>query len=243
MATRSTHVSILVVDIEGYGRRPNPIQASLRTAMYDVVRGAVADCHLPWDEFTALDRGDGILLLVPPATSPVDLAGPLIRALDEGLTEKARMFSAAHAMRLRVALHAGLVEEDTHGWVGEAINTTARLVDAQPLRDTLAAASRAHLAFIVSDEIYRGIIRHEYRFIDASTFRPVRLSRKELDTTAWVHVPGYPAPPGLPPAQTAPPPKGPEPEPPVVASTHIHGDQVFGDKFIGNKNVYGAGPA
>ena len=121
--------------------------------------------------------------------------------------------------------------------------STARLVDAQPLRDTLAAASRAHLAFIVSDEIYRGIIRHEYRFIDASTFRPVRLSLKELDTTAWVHVPGYPAPPGLPPAQTAPPPKVPEPEPPVVASTHIHGDQVFGDKFIGNKNVYGAGPA
>ena len=100
-----------------------------------------------------------------------------------------------------------------------------------------------HLAFIVSDEIYRGIIRHEYRFIDASTFRPVRLSRKELDTTAWVHVPGYPAPPGLPPAETAPPPKGPDPQPPVVASTHIHGDQVFGDKFIGNKNVYGAGPA
>ncbi|MFG1901463.1 hypothetical protein ACQP0I_25305 [Micromonospora carbonacea] len=191
--------AIVVVDIEGFGRRTNPMQASLRTAMYGVVQRAFADAHLRWEEVFAQDRGDGILMLVPAPVSTVVLAGDLVRALDAGLREKARIFTETHAMRFRVALHQGLCERDGNGWVGEAINTASRLVDAQPLRDALAAASRAVLAFVVSDEIHRGVIRHDYRFIDSSTFAPVVLDMKELRRErVWIQVPGYPYPPGLP---------------------------------------------
>jgi hypothetical protein len=194
MSSNSIHYSIMVVDIESFGRRLNPAQAALRAAMYRVVRAAAGDAQLSWDEFVALDRGDAILMLVPPNISPVVLAGTFLRALDINLSEWARTAGPERTMRFRVAMHHGLVSEDEHGWVGEAINTTTRLVDAQPLREALKAATWAHLAFIVSDEIYRGVIRHEYRTIDASTFQPVHLTAKELeDTVAWVHVPQYPA--------------------------------------------------
>ncbi|MFI2714182.1 hypothetical protein ACH495_29080 [Micromonospora sp. NPDC018662] len=198
MAAPTPH-SIVVVDIEGFGRRSNPVQSSLRDTMYDVVRNAFADAHLNWADVHPQDRGDGILMLLPPSTSIVALAGELVRALDAGLREKAKIFSATHAMRFRVALHHGLCQRDANGWVGAAINTASRLVDAQVLRDALAAAPTAVLAFAVSDEIYRGVVRHDYRFIDSSTFGPALLNVKELQQErVWIQVPGYPYPPGLP---------------------------------------------
>ncbi|MGC4807039.1 hypothetical protein [Micromonospora sp. DT233] len=201
--------AIVVVDIEGFGRRSNPMQASLRTAMYEVVQNAFADVNLSWGDVFPQDRGDGILMLVPASVSTVVLAGDLVRALDAGLREKARIFTQAHAMRFRVALHQGLCQPDGKGWVGEAINTASRLVDAQPLRLALAAAPRATLAFVVSDEIHRSVIRHDYRFIDSSTFASTRIDMKELrGERVWIQVPGYPHPPGLPDEE-------PEPDRPV----------------------------
>ncbi|EWM68055.1 MULTISPECIES: hypothetical protein [Micromonospora] len=258
MAAPTPH-SIMVVDIEGFGKRSNPVQSSLRDSMYEVVRNAFADAHLSWTDVHPQDRGDGILMLLPPSTSIVALAGELVRALDAGLREKAKIFTATHAMRFRVALHQGLCQRDSNGWVGEAINTASRLVDAQVLRDALAAAPTAVLAFAVSDEIYRGVIRHDYRFVDSSTFGPAVLNVKELrQERVWIQVPGYPYPPGLPDEASADEvpsrdsqarsasPEGrhvarPDPFPRVEQSggfffhgsdVRVTGDQVAGDKHV-----------
>ncbi|SBT46199.1 nucleotidyl cyclase domain-containing protein [Micromonospora auratinigra] len=260
MAAPTPH-SILVVDIEGFGKRSNPVQSSLRDSMYEVVRHAFADAHLNWADVHPQDRGDGILMLLPAATSVVALAGELVRALDAGLREKAKIYTAAHAMRFRVALHQGLCQRDANGWVGEAINTASRLVDAQVLRDALAAAPTAVLAFAVSDEIYRGVVRHDYRFVDSSTFGPAVLNVKELrQERIWIQVPGYPYPPGLPdemPADDAPlgdprtrsaSPEGrhaarPDPSPRIAQSGgfSFHGSdvRVAGDQVAGDKHVWG----
>ena len=40
---------ILVVDIEGFGKRTVPVQQSLRKAMYEVVQVAFEDTNLDWD--------------------------------------------------------------------------------------------------------------------------------------------------------------------------------------------------
>jgi hypothetical protein len=240
MAIPTFH-AIVVVDIESFGPRTNPFQASLRRAMYDVVREACAETGISWESLVVLDRGDGVILLVPPATSVVTIAGSFVRALDAVLKEKAAMFSDAHRMRFRVALHQGLCQRDDNGWVGEAINTTCRLIDAQPLRDVLKAAPEAHMALIVSDEIYQNVISHEYRLIDAASFAPVVLSIKELaGEKAWISVPGRPHPPGLvdvapsgPPTQRRSPP-APAGQSGGIANygdTTVHGDQVAGDKF------------
>lgn len=198
MAAPTTHF-VVVIDIEGFSERPDPVQASLRRAMYQVLTTAVDDAHLVWKDFQPQDRGDGVIMIVGAHVSPVALAGEFVRALDAGLAEKATMYSADHQMRFRIALHQGLTNPDDEGWSGDAINTACRLVDAQLLRDTLIAARRAQVALIVSDSFYQSVIRPDHRSINRSTFAPVTLTSKNLvDFVAWIQVPGYPAPPKLP---------------------------------------------
>lgn len=229
-----TFYSIVVVDVERFGQRTNPVQASLRTAMYEVVETAFADVRRE-GEVVRLDRGDGIVTLVPTSTADsVTLAGRFVDALDRALREKSRMFSAEHQMRMRVALHQGNCLPDDNGWQGEAINTAARLVDAQELRDALAAAPDAAMAFIVSDEIYRGVIRHGYRYIDPASFARITLAKKELHEDAWISVPGYAYPPMG--GQTAP---RPEPHDPTGLAATAYGPQVSHGDYVGRDKIGG----
>src|SRR3954469_21468068 len=117
MAAPTFH-GIVAVDIEGFGPRRTPIQASLRKSMYEVLEEACADAHIGWSDLTVADRDSGAMLLIPATVSMVHIAGSLVRALDENLKEKATIFSDAHRLRLRVALHQGLCQRDATGWVG-----------------------------------------------------------------------------------------------------------------------------
>jgi hypothetical protein len=232
--------AIMIVDIEGFGRRTHPVQRDLRAAMYQVVRTALTDASLDPDRIHQEDRGDAILMIDPDA-QVLKLAGRFLRSLDDALREKARMTSDEARMRLRVALHHGLSEHDGAGWISPAINKTSRLVDVPALKDALAASAEAHLAFIVSDEVYDGVIRHDYRSIDSSAFGRVVFDAKELrDEPAWIYVPGRSYPPGLPAAADEP---APEPAP-VLATGQSRGIsftdsdvRIKGDVFTGEKTV------
>ncbi|MFI1397460.1 hypothetical protein [Streptomyces sp. NPDC020681] len=201
MAGHATHRWIVVLDIENFSVRTDPVQRSVRAAMYETLKGAMERSGLPVGDIVYEDRGDGVLMIVPGTVSPLLLAGPFIRELDDELAQKGAMFSKAHALRFRVSLHQGLVARDAEGWSGDAVNTACRLVDAQPLRDVLVAAPSARMVFIVSDETYRGVIRHGHRGIDPAAYLPMRFATKHGEVVhSWITVPGCPAPPGLPPA-------------------------------------------
>ncbi|WP_225849497.1 hypothetical protein [Streptomyces sp. HPF1205] len=202
MTSEALHHWILVLDVERYSTRSDPVQRSLRTAMYDVFTTAFGQAGLNGHGVVTEDRGDGVLVLVPPTVSPVRLAGPFVRALDEGLREKAAYFGPRHALRLRLAMHQGLATRDEYGWSGDAVNTASRLVDAQPLRDVLHAAELGHMVFAVSSSVYEGVVRHGHRGVDPAAYAPMSFRTKHGERVgAWVTVPGYSAPPVPPPAE------------------------------------------
>jgi hypothetical protein len=253
------HFTIMVIDIESFSTRSDPVQRSLRAAMYDVMRSAVTDAHLDWGRFHSQDRGDGLLLLIEADQSPVDVVGDLVRALQRQLAEKEQMFSPQHRLRLRVALHHGLATPDNTGWSGDAVNTACRLVDAQQVRVALDEARSAQLALIVSDSFYQSVIRPGHRSIDTATFLPVDIDAKNLRAyRCWIQVPGYPAPPGVTavspqrpapvggvaePVQPAAPTSAAPADPSVPAAGRsytltIHGP-VHGDIIQGDKPMYG----
>ncbi|WP_326677841.1 hypothetical protein [Streptomyces sp. NBC_01237] len=243
----------MVLDIESFSTRSDPVQRSLRGAMYQALETALKRSGVPTADISFEDRGDGVLMIVSGAVPPAGLVGPFVRELDEELTEYARVFSEEHALRCRLALHQGLVTEDPQGWSGDAVNTACRLVDAGPLREVLTAAASARMVFVVSDEIYRGLVRHAHRGIDPAAYLPMPFADKHGRTIeSWVTVPGLPAPPGL----SARPAAGPErrataglpPEhrPPVpravdagapAPTVSVVAGVVHGDQFTGNKTV------
>ncbi|MER5890040.1 hypothetical protein ABT160_39975 [Streptomyces sp. NPDC001941] len=263
MADEATHCWVMVLDIEDFSSRTDPVQRSLRTAMYDVLREALERAGLAGERIDVEDRGDGVLMIVPGTVPPVDLAGKFVRALDDELRQKAVVFSAEHAMRFRVALHQGLASRDGRGWSGDAVNTACRLVDAPPLRQVLVAADGARMVFVVSAEIHRAVVRHGHRAVDPAAYLPMPFTTKHGETIdSWVTVPGYPAPPGLGPAAgpraAGPGPGGAAPAPTGAAAPppgrgglsigtvqngnvvgNVEGDFVAGDKVTGDK--YGPG--
>lgn len=68
---------VVVLDVEDYSSRTDPIQRSLRNAMYEVISEALTRSGLPTEEIVRDDRGDGVLMIISSSVSPVALAAPL----------------------------------------------------------------------------------------------------------------------------------------------------------------------
>jgi hypothetical protein len=217
-----TQRAIIALAIESFDAHTIPQQASLRRELLALAELAADEINgLSWDDFQIEDRGDGVLLLILPAYLPVKIAGLFIPGLNERLAGNAPQEAGLPPMRLRAALHLGLanrIEESRtgQGWSGEGVDLARSLAAAGPVAATLRAARRAQLAFIVSDETFESVIRHEPRLIDAQAYAPVRFDAGQgTAVKGWIMVPGYSSPP---PVETDHPASGADPGPSVAGT-------------------------
>jgi tetratricopeptide (TPR) repeat protein len=180
------HRTILVVDVVGFSspRRTNVHHEVVRAALYRVLEQAFSSIGVQWDACEREDRGDGVLVAVPPTISKsvfVDLPSELVSGL--------RVHNAHHQpeeqIRLRMALHAGEVHYDPHGVIGRAVILAFRLLDSQVLRDATADV----LGVIVSSWFYDEVIWHT----QPAGYRRVEVEVKETRATAWIWVPDSPS--------------------------------------------------
>lgn len=181
------HMSVMVVDVSGFGRLDNRAQSAVRAALHAMVRDALRRAGLRRWNLSVEDRGDGMILLVPATKSTVSLLDPVVPALASLV--RRHNASGAPRIRLRVSLHVGVVDRDPTGWVGYDLITACRLVDSPAVRRYLRQRPQADVVVAVSDVVYTGIVAHRYRRLDPATYEPLHVSVKELSTRAWVHVP------------------------------------------------------
>ncbi|MDR6593576.1 tetratricopeptide repeat protein [Saccharothrix longispora] len=188
------HRTIVVVDVEGFGdaRRTLPHQVATRAGLYRVVADALGAAGVPWEDCYHEDRGDGVVVLVPPEYAKA----PLVEVLPEVLARELRAHNdtspAAQRTRLRVAVHAGEVVFDRHGVTSTAVTTAFRLLDAPQVKQALAD-SPGLIALVVSRWLFDEVVRHS-AVLDPATFRPVRVRVKEVRDTAWTALPDSPYP-------------------------------------------------
>jgi hypothetical protein len=182
------HRAIVVVDVEGSTKRLNPAKAILRRVMYEALEQAlqisgIAEEHR--DPF--IDRGDGALVLIRPVDQvPKTL---LLTSFLPALNQLLDGHGPDLRIRLRAALHAGEIHYDERGPFGEAIDVTCRLLDAPELKVKLKATPGS-MVIVVSDDIYRAVIRHGYAGIDDRAFEPlVHLEVAGYPQRGWVSVP------------------------------------------------------
>jgi len=189
MASKPISSLIVLVDIERLSERPDVVQAELRRSMNEMVRSALSDTGLRWEDCHHKDRDDGMLLLLPQA-SPVDLLGGFVRELDGELRVHRRSHTPLYAMRLRVAIHHGFVLRDPDGWVGSAIQTAAWLVGADAARRALQDLPDAHLVVVIGDELHEAVVMQGHPAIDDRAFREVLLDATKPEIRAWIAVVG-----------------------------------------------------
>jgi hypothetical protein len=190
------HRTIFAVDIESSTTRTNPVKAELRKTLYELTDAALCSagiCERHRDRF--FDRGDSVLALIHPVeqASKVPLLSRAIPTLNELLTDYnaslPRLGRAERQLRMRAVVHAGEVHYDVNGSFGEALDVAFRLLDAPPVKKALRAAA-GPLVLVVSEDIYRSVVRQRYDGIDLDTFRPlVRVQIAGDRYRGWIHLP------------------------------------------------------
>jgi hypothetical protein len=193
----AVHRTVLVVDIaeSSHPFRRDGDRIVMRNAMYGSLSAAFGKSD--WLKCYHEDRGDGVLVLVPPEVPKARLVTGLPDRLEAALARHNRAMqrrdaarAAAMQIRLRVALHAGEVTFDQHGVVGTAIDHTFRLADALPLKAALAASPVA-CALIVSDWFYTDVVYH-HQDARPDSYRHIGCEVKGTQLSAWMRVPGPP---------------------------------------------------
>lgn len=178
--------SIIVIDIAGSGRWDNQAQLRARAVLHDGLRTALRMAGVDRSGIDIADRGDGMILVIPPEVAKVDLLDPMIPLLSKAIHDHNELVNPRFRIRLRVAIHAGELHNDTHGWVGTDLNTACRLVNGTPLYEQLDRAPETDLVLVVSESIYQTVVRQHYRSIDPAGYTQVQIQSKEVDTTAWL---------------------------------------------------------
>jgi hypothetical protein len=178
---------IVVVDVQGSGRLDNQQQLRMRAELFQIFRDGAAGMAQRWEDLEPSDRGDGLRLVIPPDLVPLPtVLNAYVNHVAGALREQAGIFGAALRLRLRMSIHFGFVDRTEHGWSGEPLVHAARLVDAAAARQKLADSDGTRLAVIVSDDVYRQIVRHGYAGLDPAAYQRIHVVEKEISSDAWL---------------------------------------------------------
>ncbi|TYK46915.1 cyclic nucleotide-binding domain-containing protein [Actinomadura decatromicini] len=183
--------TIAYTDIAGFSQshRNDRDRLDMRRAMYTLLREAFEEAGVPWGVCHLEDRGDGALIVVPPEVPTAAVVDAVIASLARRLRRHNEKASAPVRFQLRVAVHVGPVMPDPPGVSGWALIRTARLLDARPLKDRLAA-SGADLGFIASTFVYESVIAHGPGYVNPAEYEPISCRVKKLKTEGWIHLCG-----------------------------------------------------
>jgi hypothetical protein len=184
--------SIFAVDLEGSTKRANPVKGELRHLLYQMMSQALAASEITGKHLEQpTDRGDGMLILIRPHDDvpKTALLGRLIPALTTLLAEhNATAADPSLRMRLRAVVHAGEVHMDDWGFYGEELDVAFRLLDSPPVKRTLREVCVSPLVLVISEEIFRTMVRHGY--LSEGHYEPlVRVRVGDRQYRGWVHTP------------------------------------------------------
>jgi hypothetical protein len=195
MAVDPEYRVMFAVDVEHSGGRGNTAQIDIREALFRILRESFTASRIEWDACHRDDLGDGMRVVVPARVPKATLLHPLIHELDVRLQSHNRRAGLSTRIRVRAALHAGDVHVIDGRMAGRALEVLARLLDADPLREALAAAPDSiPIALLISQHMYDETVRHDYPGIIPESFRKVAVNAKETTTEAWLHVSGLASP-------------------------------------------------
>ena len=177
--------TVVRTDVAGFSAagRNDDDRRFVRAELLTMTRQALGPL---WQACWREDRGDGLLIVVPPSIPTAEVLERLITALPPGLSAHNRIHSAPAQIRLRVAMAVGPVEKDGPGVNGKAIIVASRLVEA-PAFKRAAVGQGADFAIIVSPFVYHAHV--EPRSGPAGYAKvPVRV--KETRESAWMQLIG-----------------------------------------------------
>jgi hypothetical protein len=178
--------TVMLTDVVKFGApgRTDQDRLIIRLSSREIMRASLGRM---WRECICEDRGDGLLIVVPPYITTAQVIAPLHRELPGELQWHNRTYSESAHIGLRVAINVGPVTSDGFGMSGEAIIRTARLIEAPAFKDAMEGTS-ATLGIIASEFVYDAVIRHAAGSVDVKEYRLVDVNVKESSIHGWMQL-------------------------------------------------------
>jgi hypothetical protein len=185
--------TLFAVDIAGFTgpHRDDDIRLYLHEDLYRLLEKAFDGSGIPWAGCFHEDRGDGVLVVLPPDIACTGVIDPLPERLRSLIRRHNHVSCEAAGIQLRAAAHIGPVHHDGHGFVSSDIDFLFRLLEARPLKRALTG-SGAELALIISGYIYDNVVCRYPSLLSPDSFQPVRFQVKYARALAWTYLPGTP---------------------------------------------------
>lgn len=211
---------LIMSDAKDYSSRNEVDQHELQQTIVDVYEEAAHLAMLDRAGWTVQPGGDGELAVLPRNQLMTRVIDEFPKALREVLAVHNSSARPAMRLRMRLALHEGLVRSAAGGYAGTGVVTVSRMVDSPIARQALAECPEADLVVLVSQTLYNEYVQQGHTVAPPGVFREVAISVKTYSDHAWLLVPGHdvhalkldvPAEPGEPTSSEPTPPPAPTP--------------------------------
>ncbi|MFB4296774.1 hypothetical protein [Actinomadura sp. NTSP31] len=156
----------------------------LRHAMYATVQRALAMTCIPWQACHAEDRGDGILVVLPPEIPGYLLLDPLAHHLGALLRTWNLYRSELARLRMRVAVTAGPVRWDEYGVSGRVVIELFRLLEAPSFKEAIDL-SGADLGLLAGERLFEDVVCSG-PYVERERYRAVKVACKETKAVGWL---------------------------------------------------------
>ena len=170
-------------DVVAFGS-PSRSEEHRRIIRREVLEMTRASLRVIWDQCHHEDRGDGLLVVVPPSIPTVQILEYLLIALPIALKRHNRIYAEGAQIQLRVAVDVGPVTSDELGVSGQVIINAARLLEVPAFKESMDE-QRAPLGMIVSDFVYQSAVSEAGSLTDAASYIEIDVQVKKTRLRAW----------------------------------------------------------
>lgn len=150
----------MAADVAGYSRRRSDETERIQAALVGLLARARRAAGVGDAEVRPQPQGDGQFTVMPVGLDESVAIPRLLAELGTALSDANAAVPADERIRLRVALHRGLIKEGSNGWIGTAPIAVHRILDSAPLRAALDEHDRAGYVLGVPDVLYRDVLVH-----------------------------------------------------------------------------------
>ena len=190
--------TVVYTDVVGFSsaRRDDHDRLQIR---HELAVMTFAALKAVWSECFCDDRGDGLLVVIPPTVPTSKVLEYLLVALPIALKQNNDDCDPGARFQLRAALDVGAVVSDEIGVSGEVIINTKRLLDSQVLKRAIGD-SEAPLGLVVSEAVFQYTVKHIRSVTDSAAFQKIRVRAKDRTLPARMSLVSSPL--QVPPTQT-----------------------------------------
>ncbi|MEU4691887.1 hypothetical protein [Actinoplanes sp. NPDC023714] len=181
---------LLSVDARGYGAADGRRQVAMQRGLIDLLDDSAEAAGLRRAAWQRQQSGDGEFAVLPADEPESVLIDDFVRALADRVADYNEDRRDEARMRLRLAIHNGVVEPAASGFAGAGAVVVGRLCDCAPAKALQDALPEAGLVVILSNRVYLDTVAQGHTSVRPARFRKVRVRVKEYRDDAWLHVPG-----------------------------------------------------